>query len=599
MLKKSYFFVFLLFLVINLVFHPTNKREDQINNEILSDKLFNLSKAEIRTPIYIDGNIALDAFCMGNGTDGLSWSTAHIIEGYIIDKGGTETCIEVLNTDRFLIIKNCITKNSRSGLWSTGIKLYNCTNVNINHCKVENNDYGIFLHKSHNIILSDNKAIYNNNGIHLFYSNNNSLLRNDASHNLEHDGIYLGYSNYNNLTGNFASYNFLWGISVSGSNNFLSNNFILNNAYGINIWNSNNTVINNLVSYNNISGIIIYGTNNNISYNTISYNRFSGISLSYYANNNILSYNVLVEDWIDIYKSFNNLIDSTNLVNGKSIIYHENQIGLEINGISNIGQLILVNCNNSLISNSDISITATAILLSDCYNNTIVNNSCSYNSHYGILLRCSNNNSLSNNEASNNQNGINIDISNNNILIKNQISFNDECGIILQGSYNVLSENQALYNNFTGILLQNSYYNNLSNNIAMNNEYGILLWSADFSELFANNASFNNANGIQLEGSDYNIIFSNNASYNNVYGIRLEDIPGMMCICDSNDNEIYQNFLYYNLGGCISDLGVETIIYDNLCVGSNIYGYFPEFLICFGILGILILYIKFQKKRGK
>jgi len=34
MLKKSYFFVFLLFLVINLVFHPTIKREDQINNEI-------------------------------------------------------------------------------------------------------------------------------------------------------------------------------------------------------------------------------------------------------------------------------------------------------------------------------------------------------------------------------------------------------------------------------------------------------------------------------------------------------------------------------------------------------------------------------------
>ncbi|GAI36352.1 unnamed protein product, partial [marine sediment metagenome] len=212
MLKKSYFFVFLLALVINLVFNPTIKREAQINGDPLSEKMFTISIAEVQAPIYIDGNIALDAFCSGNGTDGLSWSTAHIIEGYIIDKGGTETCIEVLNTDRFLIIKNCITKNSRSGLWSTGIKLYNCTNVNINHCKVENNDYGIFLHKSHNIILSDNKAIYNNNGIHLFCSNNNSILRNDASHNLEHDGIYLGYSNYNNLTGNFASYNFLWGI---------------------------------------------------------------------------------------------------------------------------------------------------------------------------------------------------------------------------------------------------------------------------------------------------------------------------------------------------------------------------------------------------
>ena len=44
-------------------------------------------------------------------------------------------------------------------------------------------------------------------------------------------------------------------------------------------------------------------------------------------------------------------IDTTNLVNGKPLYYYKSEIELGPNNFSNAGQVILVNCNNSVISN--------------------------------------------------------------------------------------------------------------------------------------------------------------------------------------------------------------------------------------------------------
>ena len=54
-------------------------------------------------PISINGNVALDAFCAGNGTDGLSWATAYVIKDYAINGNGGD-CIDIASTNQYLII---------------------------------------------------------------------------------------------------------------------------------------------------------------------------------------------------------------------------------------------------------------------------------------------------------------------------------------------------------------------------------------------------------------------------------------------------------------------------------------------------------------
>ena len=45
--------------------------------------------AEVHSPISINGDAELTAFCAGNDTDGLSWATAHMIKDYEINAGGS------------------------------------------------------------------------------------------------------------------------------------------------------------------------------------------------------------------------------------------------------------------------------------------------------------------------------------------------------------------------------------------------------------------------------------------------------------------------------------------------------------------------------
>lgn len=56
----------------------------------------------------------------------------------------------------------------------------------------------------------------------------------------------------------------------------------------------------------------------------------------------------------------------------------------------------------------------------------------------------------------------------------------------------------------------------------------------------------------------------------------------MRCVCDSDENEISNNKIHYNLKGCINDKGVKIIIHSNDCVGV---------LPCVSLNGIGVLFI--------
>ncbi|MHA1474334.1 MAG: right-handed parallel beta-helix repeat-containing protein, partial [Promethearchaeota archaeon] len=141
------------------------------------DNNFELKAATLlisHEPIRIDGNSALEAFCAGNGTDGLSWETAFTIENYSITSGN-ESGIFINSTDKFLIINNCSIENFLASN-EYGIEIQNCSNILITMCSLINNTYGIYLDSSTNNTLTQNNCSFNDYGITLVNSESNTLF---------------------------------------------------------------------------------------------------------------------------------------------------------------------------------------------------------------------------------------------------------------------------------------------------------------------------------------------------------------------------------------------------------------------------------------
>ena len=240
---------------------------------ILIGNLLNTSNTSIvpevmieHSPIYINGNVELDDFC--NGSDGLSWATAHVIKNFIIDANATGSGIEILNTDRYLIIKNCYINNSGdSGYTSTydsGIELHNCANVKITNCLSYDNYYGISLSdNSQDIEISYNNLNYNNHyGIYLENSNDNTIIGNNISFNdgISDCGIFLRSSDSNTISYNNVTFNDrgmeIW---MSDGTVIENNNASFSRDYGIRVRSSNDCDINDNIAGNNGEyGILLY-----------------------------------------------------------------------------------------------------------------------------------------------------------------------------------------------------------------------------------------------------------------------------------------------------------------------------------------------------
>jgi len=121
-------------------------------------------------------------------------------------------------------------------------------------------------------------------------------------------------------------------------------------------------------------------------------------------------------------------IDTTNLVNGRTLYYYTNEVHLGPPNFSNAGQVIMVNCNDSILSNLNTSYSTTGISLFNCNNNTIFRNTANNNNWDGIKLTFSNYNNVSGNVANNNdRNGLNLIWSDDNIISNNSLIENGKC----------------------------------------------------------------------------------------------------------------------------------------------------------------------------
>ncbi len=285
---------------------------------------------------------------------------------------------------------------------------------------------------------------------------------------------------------------------------------------------------------------------------------------------------------------------TSNFVDGKPIYYYINETGLESKNFTNAGQIILVNCNNTVIENLDLSHSTVGILLYACKNNTVSGNTLNNNTFCGIYLVLSYNNTISGNFVNNSGLlfGISISYSGNNTIRNNSAYNNDvgifmvECennnvsgniinnnrihGIYLNGCNNSrFSRNTVNNNSKSGFYISNCHSNTFTNNTANNNnEYGIYLGSRPVfgwgiiggcvnNKIRNTSVNSNGINGIYLISSNYTTISGNIVNNNTNYGIYLFD--------KCNNNNITENTVQNNnqIGIVIEGNCDNNLIYLN------------------------------------
>jgi len=390
--------------------------------------------------------------------------------------------------------------------------LVNCNNSQITRLNISKTLIAISLFYSNNNNLSENIVDYNMQDIFLSESNNNTISGNSGN-NLEDGlvmdiGIFLSKSNNNYISGNDAF------------NNFLENsdgNRIIGNTGGseIDLIQSNhNLVIGNTI----VDRISLYETVNN----TFSMNNMSYFELSPYNS---------------LYEVNSHLIDDTNLVNGKPLYYYANRKNLVPNNFTNAGQVILVNCSNSLISGLNISKTFEGLLI--CYSD--------YNTITGNFI------------SNNYYNGINVVYSDFNIFSENIVNNNSVAGFhFALSDYNIISSNTVISNDI-GIEIRNCILMTISENLVIYNYYnGFYLDYIPYSSIEENIVSYNGGVGFETNSIRVCTFTKNIIENNDGGGIHLHG--------DTIDNLVWENYISNPRANALDD-GVNNQ-WDNGKIGN-------------------------------
>jgi parallel beta-helix repeat protein len=234
--------------------------------------------------------------------------------------------------------------------------------------------------------------------------------------------------------------------------------------------------------------------------------------------------------------------------NSKNIRIRE--CNLDNNIINGFHGISLWRTNNCLILDNRIQRNAwNDIVLTDCHNNTLLGNDCQDSNSHSISLWDCTNCTVSENECRN----------------------HGTEGLAIVYS----SDIRVLRNNFTNSDMDGTKIYSSANNLIKDN-------------LFSNNAF----NGIYLDNGDGNIITGNIISNNSEYGIRLS--------ANSENNEVYQNYLGNNTLGCILDLGTNNVHDNGDCIpitpAGDISGYPLILILTFILFGSAVFLLKKLKK---
>ncbi len=225
-----------------------NNKSSEYSDDINLDTE-NLKLSAVSGKIHIGNNwtaAKAAGICTGDGT----YSEPYIIENFVIDGGGSGSCIWIENSTVYFEIKNCRLYNAIASSWGGAIYLINVSNGYIVDNQLSDNGYvginligcnnntilrndacnqgiGLALQVSHNTLIKGNT--FNNNSadasLFLFGSVNNTILENSL--NFNHYGISFWYSDDNIVTGNFFKFNGkgIWSYEYSDRNTIYRNCF--------------------------------------------------------------------------------------------------------------------------------------------------------------------------------------------------------------------------------------------------------------------------------------------------------------------------------------------------------------------------------------
>jgi len=481
-----------------------------------------------------------------------------------------------LNSNNTIISRNTVNYNE-----FTGIQLASSENCNISENNVNENSEGIFIQVSNNVIVSGN-SINNNDGtgINLVLSNNNNITNNVINNNFGGVTINGGYNN--TLSGNNMTE---CGVVLLGSvqeeltsyilddTNLVNGNplFCFINEIGLgkdNFTNPGQIILINcsdsLISGFNIShatmGIIsYYCVNNSIYNNNISFCDIAGIGM-WFCSNHVISGNSIELSGFFITgtpDSFYSNNFTSNMVNGKDFYYYVNETGLGKDNFTNPGQIFLINCNDSIVSNLNVSYATIGVCM------------------------LGKNITISNITASHNLIGVMMANSNDCIISDNTLNDNGWCGMYLGRNWNITIRNNIINENGIGIdFLFNCQYNNITENTINNNGRGIQIegWGGNFdnNNISRNTINNNNREGILLQNSNNNTLLENTLN-NNKDGL---------CLKYSNNNTISGNYIQNNvkngiylyncnnntiLGNNINNNVLQGILLDENCFSNLFY----------------------------
>lgn len=411
------------------------------------------------------------------------------------------------SSDNNLVSMNTIGDNDGNGVY-----LFSTVNNTIlNNNITSNYQNGIFCDRvNRRNRIEHNNIMYNYHGINFDREYGdceyNEILFNTISENRMYGITFVNFRQfyYGNITGNFITYNLGNGIYIKGgvhNTHFINNTISHNQEIGINLdyWSlrgcDNNIIERNTINNHSNYGIRSYqGHNNEIIHNNFNDNEI-GVWLAR-SDNNLIAKNTIINGSCAFYNAQNywcnytenkmincgffftaghdwditTRIDSNNLVNGKSLYFYVGQSNLGAINFSNAGQIILYDCNSSLITDLNLTRGTMGVFLLNCFNITISNTNLSNNRVWGLLLSSSNNNTIMKNIINNINGNANPPIFG---ASTGGIKFNS-------GDHNKIFENEITRNSNYGVYVGSSsqknviYLNNFTENLKNVKNYGVI-----------------------------------------------------------------------------------------------------------------------------
>ena len=453
-------------------------------------------------------NITLD--CQGHE---INYSTAGVL-GYGVNVSGYN----------FTTVKNCVVKEGSS----TTYYKYGIYSSGANNLTIYNNTISTLTLSDPVRLLS---GFYNN-----VTANTISTQGSDVSYGIYFSGVTNSTIAFNNLHANSGTSGRSHNIYLVGNSN---SNFILNNtmsqlhggsqstSHGIKIETNNNQISGNIINTASTYGVSLYqSTNNTLTSNQVNTSQ----SQSYVVYGTSSSH-------------YNQTIDSTNLAEGKPVLYNYSASNAVILNNSNNewGQVICAYCNNvtynnvtmnegdginlfyttnSTVSNSNINTSKGygVYLYQNSNNNNILNNNINTSGSYGygvyLYDDCYYNNVLGNNinTSGTNGHGIAFDTSSNNQILSNTInSFSNGIALVNYAYYNNVSSNNITASTgatVSGGIVLNTYGSNNqfhNNNIITNGAvYGIEMRTSSNNSFSKMNIQTNGGDAIHIYIGAYN-----------------------------------------------------------------------------------------------